>query len=114
MNAASLGTLPLTATLPAADYAALVDIGEAEGASGASLAAEIIHEYLEARREGKVRQKRSQRLSDVELGEIVERWQAGATPEGLAFVYGVTPDTIIRRIRRLTGSARRGGAHGEA
>lgn len=105
-------TLPMRVPLDERDYADLVAIGEtlegkgAPDGAGARLAARIIHDALEAHRRGKGPQRAARRLSDADLGRIAERAKAGATPEALAAVFGVTPETIRKHLRKLTGSAR--------
>lgn len=94
--------IPLRTNLIATDYAEIVTLGEAQGASGDALAAEIIHEWLSARRQaGAATGRHLRRLSDRELVQIAERAKAGATPDALAFVYGVTPETIRKHLRYL-------------
>ncbi|MBW8764515.1 MAG: hypothetical protein JF592_18375 [Microbacterium sp.] len=92
--------LPLRTNLLATDYAEIVSLAQ-EG-KGGDLVADIVHDWLLARRQaGAPAGRRLRRLTDREKLQIAERAKAGATPDGLSFVYGVTPETIRKHLRYL-------------
>lgn len=95
----NVSRLPLRTNLIATDYAEIAALAQ-EGKSG-DLVAEIVHDWLTARRRAAApAPRRLRRLSDRDLVQIIERTKAGATPDALSFVYGVTPETIRKHLRR--------------